>query len=95
MPPVVPTPKADPEPRGGAPAASELVLDAAALAPCLGLTVERYMALWCRGRIRYRVEQGTDEDEGRFRVSLLYRGVRVALIVDAAGAVLAEARPEL
>lgn len=67
----------------------ELTLDAAAVAPRLGLSAERFMALWRRGLIRQRIEQGVGDDEGRFRVTLRHLGARVELIVDATGAVLA------
>lgn len=68
----------------------QLTLDAADVAPRLGLTAERFMALFRRGLIRQRVERGIGEDAGRFRVSLRYLGARAALIVDAEGRVLAE-----
>jgi hypothetical protein len=67
---------------------TELILDAAVVAPRLGLSPERFMALWRRGIIRQRVEHGIGEDEGRFRVTLRYLAARVELIVDAEGTVL-------
>lgn len=67
----------------------ELTLDAAAVAPRLGLSPERFMALWRRGLIQQRIERGVGDDEGRFRVTLRHVDARVELIVDATGAVLA------
>ena len=40
------------------------------------------VALWRRGLIRQRIEQGVGDDEGRFRVTLRHLGARVELIVD-------------
>jgi hypothetical protein len=68
----------------------EFTLDAAVMAPRLGLSPERFMALWRRGLIQQRVERGVGEDEGRFRVTLRYLGARVELIVDAEAGVLVD-----
>ena len=69
--------------------AVELTLDAAMVAPRLGLSPQRFMALWRRGLIQQRIEQGIGDDEGRFRVTLRHLAARVELIVDGNGAVLA------
>ena len=69
--------------------AREITLDAAVMAPRLGLSPERFMALWRRGLIQQRIEQGIGDDEGRFRVTLRHLAARVELIVDGKGAVLA------
>ena len=67
---------------------AEFVVDAAIMAPRLGLSPRRFMALWRRGLIQQRVEQGVGEDAGRFRLTLRYLGTRVQLTVDAQGAVI-------
>jgi len=67
----------------------ELTLDAAAAAPRLGLSPERFIALWRRGLIQQQVEQGVGEDVGRFRVTLRYLGARTELIVDSESKLLA------
>ena len=66
----------------------ELTLDAALVAPRLGLSPERFMALWRRGIIRQSFEAGVGEDAGRFRVTLRYLAARVELFVAADGTLL-------
>jgi hypothetical protein len=61
----------------------ELTLDAVVVAPRLGLSPKRLMALWRRGLIQQRIERGIGEDEGRFRLTLRYLGARTELILDA------------
>lgn len=65
--------------------AVEFTLDAAVVAPPLGLSPERFMALWRRGLIRQRVEQGMGEDAGRFRVTLRYLAARAVFVIDPGG----------
>jgi hypothetical protein len=60
---------------------TEFLLDAVVVAPLLGLSSRRFMALFRRGIIRQRVEHGLGEDEGRFRVTLSYLAQRVELIL--------------
>jgi hypothetical protein len=67
----------------------EIMLDATAMAPRLGLSPERFIALWRRGLIQQQVEQGIGEDAGRFRVTLRYLGARTELIVDSESKLLA------
>lgn len=68
--------------------AREITLDAAVMAPRLGLSPQRFMALWRRGLIRQRVEQGLGEDAGRFRVTLRYLAASAVFVVDAEGRIL-------
>ncbi|MGH6991637.1 MAG: DUF6522 family protein [Stellaceae bacterium] len=63
----------------------EVTLDATEVAPRLGLSPERFMALWRRGIIRQTFEQGVGDDAGRSRVILRYLGVSVEIDVDSDG----------
>jgi hypothetical protein len=67
---------------------TEILLDAVVVAPLLGLSSRRFMALFRRGIIRQRVEHGLGEDEGRFRVTLSYLAHRVELILARDGTLL-------
>jgi len=67
---------------------TEILLDAVVVAPLLGLSSRRFMALFRRGIIRQRVEHGLGEDEGRFRVTLSYLAHRAELILARDGTLL-------
>jgi hypothetical protein len=67
---------------------TEILLDAVVVAPLLGLSSRRFMALFRRGIIRQRIEHGLGEDEGRFRVTLSYLAQRVELILARDGTLL-------
>lgn len=69
--------------------AREIILDAAVMAPRLGLSPERFMALWRLGLVHQHVERGVGEDQGRFRVTLRYLAARAVFVVDAEGRMLA------
>ncbi|MFP7721393.1 DUF6522 family protein [Lysobacter sp. A3-1-A15] len=73
---------------GTAASTAHVPVDAAAIAPGLGLTVERFRELMEHGRISTLSEKGTGEDEGTFRFTFYYRSERVRLLTDAAGNLL-------
>jgi len=63
-------------------------IDASVLAAGLGLEASRVPELLRSGAITSRCERGTNEDEGRYRLSFFYAGRRLRLITDASGRVL-------
>ena len=67
---------------------SEVVLDATLVAPRLGLSPQRFMALWRRGIIRHSFERGIGEDAGRCRVTLRYLAARAEFILSSDGTIL-------
>ena len=62
-------------------------IDAALVAPRLGLTVAEFRQLMDQRRITVLCERGVGEDAGRYRASFYYGDRRVRLVVDAAGRV--------
>ena len=67
-------------------------IDAALVAPQLGLTVAEFRQL--KRHITVLCERGVGEDTGRYRASFYYGDRGVRLVVDAAGRLLAPpARP--
>ena len=60
-------------------------IDAALVAPRLGLTVAEFRQLMEQRRITVLCERGVGEDAGRYRASFYYGDRRVRLVVDAAG----------
>jgi len=62
-------------------------IDAALVAPRLGLTVAEFRQLMDQRRITVLCERGVGEDAGRFRASFYYGDRRVRLVLDAAGSV--------
>lgn len=66
------------------------VIDAADLGPLLNLPPAEVPALMAAGKITNRFEEGRDADAGRFRVTFLYRNMRLRFTVNATGEVLAQ-----
>lgn len=62
------------------------MVDAAAIAPQLGLTPERFMEELRRGLVFQVTETGIGEDAGRIRLTFRYRAREFSMILDAAGA---------
>ena len=62
-------------------------IDAALVAPRLGLTVAEFRQLMEQRRITVLCERGVGEDFGRYRASFYYGDRRVRLVLDAAGRV--------
>ena len=60
-------------------------IDAALVAPRLGLTVAEFRQLMEQRRITVLCELGVGEDAGRYRASFYYGDRRVRLVVEAAG----------
>jgi len=68
-------------------------VDAGLVAEALGLGVEELRTLMRDGAITTRHERGEGEDEGRARLSFLYRGLTFRLTIDeGSGAILSRAR---
>lgn len=65
-----------------------LVFDAAAVAPLLGLEPGAFMEELKKGLIHQTHERGTGEDGGRRRVTFRYRARQSVLIVDSFGRAL-------
>lgn len=68
------------------------VVDATDLGPLLGLEPKDVPDLMKRGLITSQSEHGTEEDEGRFRLTFWYETVRVRLTCDAEGEVIKRSR---
>ena len=62
-------------------------IDAALVAPRLGLALAEFRQLMEQRRITVLCEMGVGEDAGRYRASFYYGDRRVRLVVDAAGRV--------
>lgn len=60
-------------------------IDAALVAPGLGLTAAEFRQLMDQRRITLLCERGVGEDAGRYRASFYYGDRRVRLVVDADG----------
>lgn len=68
-------------------------VDAGLVAEAFGLGVEELRALMRDGAITTRHERGEGEDEGRARLSFLYRGLTFRLTIDEkSGVILSRAR---
>ena len=65
-------------------------VDAARIAPGLGLDVTAFRQLMADRKVTVLCERGTGEDAGLWRASFYYGDRRVRLVVDAVGNVLAE-----
>jgi hypothetical protein len=63
-------------------------IDAALVAPPLGLTVAEFRQLMDQRRITVLCERGVGEDIGRYRASFYYGDRSVRLVADAAGQLL-------
>lgn len=66
-------------------------VDAALIAPGLGLDVDGFRRLMAARRIAVLCERGTGADAGRVRGTFYYAGRRVRIVVDAAGTPVAPA----
>lgn len=64
------------------------MVDAATLAPALGLSPGALMAQLQAGLVYHVTERGTGEDAGRMRLTFRYRHREVRVIVDRAGHVI-------
>ena len=69
-------------------AAGDLVFDAEAVAPLLGLTPKTFMEDLRRGILYQMYERGTDEDRGKSRVTFRHRARQAILTMDDHGRVL-------
>ncbi|MCR9221951.1 MAG: DUF6522 family protein [Alphaproteobacteria bacterium] len=94
-------PRRDPAPRPGAPTADVLtsdgdgyVIDAAALAPRLGLTPTALQREMRKGLVMNSVERGEGADAGRTRVTFRYRARAWALCIEPDGRVVEVPPPE-
>jgi hypothetical protein len=72
----------------------EITIDAALLAPKLGLSPEVLMAEMRRGLVYSVAENGVDEDEGRKRLTFRYRSRAWVVVVEANGS-LVEGTPPI
>ncbi|WP_133477563.1 DUF6522 family protein [Cognatilysobacter segetis] len=78
----------------GAEPMPDIAIDAALVAPRLGLDVDTFRALMDDGRIRVLCERGVGDDAGRYRATFYYHAARARLVVDAQGRLL-QAEPAL
>jgi hypothetical protein len=74
----------------GGPREPAIEVDAARIAPGLGLDVEAFRQRMANRKVTVLCERGTGDDAGRWRASFYHEGRRVRLVVDAEGHVLAE-----
>lgn len=61
----------------------EIMIDAATIAPRLGLTPECFMEELRRGLVFQVTETGVGEDAGRIRLTFRYRAREFSMILDA------------
>lgn len=74
-------------------AGSTVTVDAGVVAEAFGITPDELRDLMRDGVITSRHERGEGEDEGRARMSFLYRGLTFRLTIDEkSGVVLSRAR---
>ena len=66
----------------------EIAIDAAVVAPRLGLDVATFRGLMDDGRVSVLCERGIGEDSGRYRATFYHHRARARFIVDAQGNVL-------
>ena len=66
----------------------DIAIDAALVAPRLGLDLDTFRALMDDGRIRVLCERGVGEDAGRYRATFYHHAARARLVVDAEGRLL-------
>ncbi|UEM20841.1 DUF6522 family protein [Skermanella mucosa] len=69
-------------------AAGDLVFDAEAVAPLLGLTAKTFMDDLRKGILYQMFERGTEEDLGKSRVTFRHRARQAILTIDDHGRVL-------
>jgi hypothetical protein len=72
-----------------------LIVDAAGLAPLLGLAMEEFQRQMRAGQIATGTEEGQGEDAGRFRVTFTTQKWKLRLTCAADGSVLSQVRTEL
>ena len=65
--------------------AAEIEVDAALVAPGLGLDVAAFQRLMGHRKISQLCERGTGEDAGLYRVTFYYGDKRVRLVIDGDG----------
>lgn len=70
----------------------EVTVDAAFLAPRLGLPVDKFQAEMRRGAVVSTVEEGRDEDAGRTRITVRYGARLWGAVVEPDGTIV-EAPP--
>lgn len=63
----------------------EVVIDAALVAPGLGLDVDAFRQQMDARKVQVLCERGTGEDDGLFRVTFYHQERRVRLVVDRNG----------
>jgi len=63
-------------------------IDARTLGEGLGLEPDSIPDLLRQGAITSRCERGTDDDEGRYRMSFFHQGRRFRVVIDDAGRIL-------
>jgi hypothetical protein len=68
-------------PVAGSAGSVSLTIDAALVAPLLGLAPDAFMDALKRGAISQVAERGIDDDEGSYRVTFRYRRRRCRVIV--------------
>jgi hypothetical protein len=66
----------------------DIAIDAALVAPRLGLDVATFRALMGDGRIGVLCERGIGHDAGRYRATFYHHHARARFVVDAQGNVL-------
>ncbi len=69
-------------------ARAPIEIDAALVAPALGLDIAAFRELMDRRQITVLCERGTGEDAGSYRASFYYGERRVRLVVDRHGRVV-------
>lgn len=69
-------------------AQAPIEIDAALVAPALGLELDQFRTLMERRQITVLCERGTGEDAGNYRASFYYGERRVRLVVDRYGRVV-------
>lgn len=69
-------------------AQASIEIDAALVAPALGLELDQFRTLMERRQITVLCERGTGEDAGNYRASFYYGERRVRLVVDRYGRVV-------
>ncbi|MBZ9798656.1 MULTISPECIES: DUF6522 family protein [unclassified Mesorhizobium] len=65
-------------------------IDAAVAARAMKFAVEYFMRQMQLGNIKGRVERGIGEDEGRYRLSLLYHDRELTMIVGPGGQIISQ-----
>jgi hypothetical protein len=69
------------EPAGPRAEQAEVLIDAALVAPHLGISPRRFMVELRRGYVYQTTERGIGEHNGRYRITFLYRTRKCRIIV--------------